>query len=300
MMISVAMATYNGEKYLQKQLDSILRQSVQDIEIIICDDCSTDKTWEILQKNASEDSRIHCYQNEQNLGFKKNFEKAISLCKGEFVALSDQDDIWESTHLEHLLQNIQDHDIACGDAILINGEDQKIGTTLSKADFLYDCPTKPLDFAYRIFYNNSCFQGASMLTRSEFLQKALPIPQDVLYHDTWFAALACFNNGIVYTKDIVTRHRIHDTNVSHRPHWRCLFHLLRFKRNRARKDRIPLAEAIRQRSSILSPDQEHFLNYTIQYRDNRTSQFGRLKNFLFRLKHYHAIYTTNRKIFIEW
>ena len=65
-------------------------------------------------------------------------------------------------------------------------------------------------------------------------------------------------------------------------------------------DRIPLAEAIRQRSSILSPDQEHFLNHTIQYRDNRTSPFGRLKNFLFRLKHYHAIYTTNRKIFIEW
>lgn len=299
-MISVAMATYNGEKYLQKQLDSILRQSVQNIEIIICDDCSTDKTWEILQKNANEDPRVHCYQNEQNLGFKKNFEKAISLCKGEFVALSDQDDIWESSHLELLLQNIQGYDIACGDAVLIDGSDKEIGTTLSEADFLYDIPTAPLDFAYRIFYNNSCFQGASMLVRSGFLQKALPIPQDVLYHDTWFAALASFSNGIIYTKDIVTRHRIHGTNVSHRPHWRSLFHLLRFKRNRQRKDRIPLAEAIRQRSSILSQDQEQFLIHTVQYRDNRSSQLGRLKNFLFRLKHYHAIYTTNRKIFIEW
>ena len=88
-MISVAMATYNGERYLPVQLDSILNQTIQDFEIVICDDCSRDNTRKILEDYAKLDSRIKVYLNETNLGFKKNFEKAISLCSGDYVALSD-------------------------------------------------------------------------------------------------------------------------------------------------------------------------------------------------------------------
>ena len=67
-MISIAMVTYNGEKFLREQLDSILRQIYTDFELIICDDCSTDGTWEILTEYAKKDSRIQIYQNESNLG----------------------------------------------------------------------------------------------------------------------------------------------------------------------------------------------------------------------------------------
>jgi len=74
-MISIAMATYNGGFYLQKQLDSIRTQTLSDIEIIICDDCSSDDTWNILQRNAALDLRIRCIRNEVNLGFKKILKK---------------------------------------------------------------------------------------------------------------------------------------------------------------------------------------------------------------------------------
>ena len=66
-MISIAMATYNGEKYLREQLDSILKQTYSDFELIICDDCSKDATWEILEKYAQNDQRIRIYKSKRNL-----------------------------------------------------------------------------------------------------------------------------------------------------------------------------------------------------------------------------------------
>ena len=77
------MATYNGEKYLKEQIDSILDQSIQNFELVICDDCSKDSTWSILEEYAQRDSRIRIYENEKNLGVKHNFEKAISLTRGQ-------------------------------------------------------------------------------------------------------------------------------------------------------------------------------------------------------------------------
>lgn len=298
-MISVAMASYNGAKYIKEQIDSILNQSIQDLELVICDDCSSDDSWTILQSLAASDARIRAYRNDHNLGFKKNFEKAISLCKGEYIALSDQDDVWEKKHLEVLLDILGTNDIACGDAILIDGAGKELGKKLSQADFFFTTPPKQADFAYRIFYNNSCFQGASMLLRKEFIKKATPFPPDVPYHDTWLAALACFNNGLRYSREIITRHRIHGNNVSNRPHWKTLFNIIHYKQNRERKDRIPLANAIKERST-LSSEQQAFLNHLEDYKKNRTCLFGKMKNLFFRIKHYRSIYTTRFKFFFEW
>jgi glycosyltransferase involved in cell wall biosynthesis len=76
-MISIALAAYNGEKYIHNQLDSILNQTWQDFEIVACDDKSTDTTWDILQEYQRQDNRIHCFLNEANLGFKKNYTQEI-------------------------------------------------------------------------------------------------------------------------------------------------------------------------------------------------------------------------------
>lgn len=138
-MISIAMATYNGEKYLRKQIDSILDQTIQDFELIVCDDCSTDTTWNILLMYQLQDSRIKCYRNEENLGFKKNFEKAIGLCSGEYIALSDQDDIWTEKHLQVLVENLGERDLIGANAFLCDKNAKPIGTDLlscSKIDFL--------------------------------------------------------------------------------------------------------------------------------------------------------------------
>ena len=125
-MISIALASYNGENYIREQLDSILLQSISDFELIICDDCSTDNTYQILEEYKARDSRIHIYRNEQNLGFKKNFEKAISLCKGEYIALSDQDDIWLVDHLKILLDKINNHSMVSGNAIMVDSNNKEL------------------------------------------------------------------------------------------------------------------------------------------------------------------------------
>ena len=100
-MISVAMCTYNGEKYIQEQLESIIYQSVPPDEIVICDDCSNDATLEIVKDILnSYDGIVQLVSNKHNLGYRKNFEKAISLCHGDIIFLSDQDDVWSSNKIE--------------------------------------------------------------------------------------------------------------------------------------------------------------------------------------------------------
>lgn len=300
-MISIAMATYNGEKYLSLQLQSILQQTIQDLEIVICDDCSTDGTWELLQKFSTEDSRIRCFRNEKNLGFKKNFEKAMLLCTGEFVALSDQDDIWEKDHLETLLNLIRDKDIACGNAHLIGSNGESLGKNLGDYNFFYECPKDYKDIPLRIFYNCGCFQGASMLIRKELLEVALPLPEGVDYHDTWLTVIACYSKGFVYTPQIITQHRRHEANASSTTTWPTYLGFLHIKRNRGRPDRICMAAAVKERlKGKLDQQQLKQLNHVPVYNENRKTKFGNLKNLIFRCMHYNAVYSTTKKFFLEW
>ena len=103
MSISIAMATYNGEKYIKDQLDSILVQLGKDDEIIISDDKSTDQTTEIIKKYIKEDSRIKLLEGPQK-GFVKNFENALLNCSNEIIFLCDQDDIWLENKKEKVLE----------------------------------------------------------------------------------------------------------------------------------------------------------------------------------------------------
>lgn len=112
--ISVVMCTYNGEKYIREQLDSILRQTYPANEIIIQDDCSTDNTYNILCEYQQKYPTIHVYRNQKNKGINSNFFDAISKATGDYIAISDQDDIWENYKLELQLQCIEDKLLCCG------------------------------------------------------------------------------------------------------------------------------------------------------------------------------------------
>ena len=136
-MLSIAMTTYNGSKYLQKQLDSILNQSYSDFELVICDDCSIDDTFEILKIYEKRDSRIKIFKNNENIGFSKNFEKTISLCKFDYIALADQDDIWKENHLELLLSNLNDSSASVGNADIMNSFDEISCDLLSNRDLYF-------------------------------------------------------------------------------------------------------------------------------------------------------------------
>src|SRR4051812_38033424 len=99
-LISIALCTYNGERFVESQLLSLIKQTYLNLEIIIVDDCSTDNTLNIIAGYAAKDNRIKYWKNDLNLGFNQNFQKALSLTSGEFIAISDQDDIWHETKIE--------------------------------------------------------------------------------------------------------------------------------------------------------------------------------------------------------
>jgi glycosyltransferase involved in cell wall biosynthesis len=106
--LSVALCTYNGTQYLQEQLDSIAAQTKLPDELVICDDRSSDNTVEIIKLFSSKVSfPVHLHINEINLRTIKNFEKAISLCTGDIIVLSDQDDVWKPCKTERILRCFQ-------------------------------------------------------------------------------------------------------------------------------------------------------------------------------------------------
>src|SRR5581483_5816839 len=100
MRISIAMATYNGGQFIREQLDSLSRQTFLPCELVVCDDGSTDHTLAIVETfAASAPFAVRIHRNKKRLGFGPNFLKAASLCDGEVIAFSDQDDVWLETKL---------------------------------------------------------------------------------------------------------------------------------------------------------------------------------------------------------
>lgn len=213
-MISIAMATYNGEKFIREQLDSILTQTITDWELIVCDDVSTDSTTTILEEYAQKDVRIKIYQNKFNLGFKRNFEKAIDLCTGEYIALCDQDDIWYPNHLEILLNQIGEYSLSVGNSDIVNIDNVFLNKRMSDTDGLQFVPQDTKKLIYRELLHFNPFQGASMLLRADFAQQCIPIPDEILFHDTWISHCSCMANGLIYTYNSVTRYRQHDKNIT--------------------------------------------------------------------------------------
>jgi len=118
--VSIVICTYNGEAYLASQLDSIFQQTYPHIEIIAVDDCSTDNTINILNQYAQQYKHMKLIQNEQNLGYIKNFEKGMSLCQGSFIAPCDQDDVWVPTKISIMIENIGTYNLAYCNSELVD------------------------------------------------------------------------------------------------------------------------------------------------------------------------------------
>lgn len=207
------MATYNGEKYLTEQIDSILVQTYSDFELIICDDCSTDNTCSILKEYAQKDKRIKLHFNTLNVGFKKNFEKILQFCTGEFIAFADQDDVWLKDHIEILINNIGNTDLIAGNAVITDSDLVPKGYTmqdlsgikknLTNSDFL---------FSHELYAN--MFQGTACLLRSSLLNNLLPVPECIAFHDYWAALVAGANNGLRYISIPILLYRQHEKQIT--------------------------------------------------------------------------------------
>jgi glycosyltransferase involved in cell wall biosynthesis len=212
-MLSIAMTTYNGEKYIREQIDSILEQIYDDFELVVCDDCSTDSTLDILNEYEQFDKRITIYHNKKNIGFKMNFQKAIQLCRGEFIALSDQDDIWYPDHLAILYENIGKNSLICSNALLVNDKTETLEKTMYDIKGLSNLSDNAESMALYLFYNNFV-QGSSSLFKRELLDKACPFPDTIDFHDHWLALNAMMSEGVTCLNVITLKYRQHNNNIT--------------------------------------------------------------------------------------
>jgi glycosyltransferase involved in cell wall biosynthesis len=290
-MVSIAMATYNGAKYIQEQIDSILNQTIQDFELVICDDCSKDETLELLKEYASKDQRIRVYENECNLGFKRNFEKAVALCKGEYIALSDQDDIWMPNHLELLLGAMKNKVLSCGNSLLVNGKGESMGMTWREQVAFASVPETDLGKAMSILLFRNPYQGAAMMIKKELLEFALPIPKSMKYHDTWFAIIACFNGGISCFDTPILKYRRIEESVTGLRKTR----ISRFNQYRSHfiwGDKLDTIRCVSERLPKISEKEKKFLKKMEKICVRNKTFIGKWLNFIFTTIHYKTIYNS--------
>jgi glycosyltransferase involved in cell wall biosynthesis len=178
MKISVALCTYNGEKYLREQIDSILKQDCKVDEIVVCDDGSIDDTIMILKEYKKEYPLLfRVYQNAENLGYIKNFEKALLLCTQEVVFLSDQDDIWYQEKVSDVLQYFKENPykkVLAHNLDLLNSE-IKNKTFWDIKDFKNNDQTlSQKELLKYILVNGNKFPGMSIAIHNKTLRKYLP------------------------------------------------------------------------------------------------------------------------------
>lgn len=207
-LISIILPTYNGERFLRQQLDSIFSQTYQNFELIVVDDASTDSTVEILESYSGR-KNFQYHVNTANLGFIENFDAAMKLAKGEFIAPCDQDDIWLAEKLEVLVAAINDHLLVYSNSELIDENDNRIGNDLKqllKINFISGAN-------YRAFYYSNCVTAHTMLFRRELLNYIKTLPTSV-YHDHWLAFIACRLGAIQAVDRKLVLYRRHDSSVT--------------------------------------------------------------------------------------
>ncbi len=208
--VSIALTTYNGERYLREQLDSLFAQTWSHFHVIAVDDGSSDATVSILREYEQSHS-LEVHVNETNLGFVKNFEKAIRLCRGTHIALCDQDDIWEPEKLAVLLDHSDGNTLVYSDARLVDEEGRDLDRTLSD---LHGLQFVRGDVAVNLVLYE-CMSGNTMLFPSSLCDHFLPIPSNFPFHDIWIAFVAASLGRIDYVREPLVRYRRHEQNITY-------------------------------------------------------------------------------------
>lgn len=206
MKVSIAMATYNGAQYIQDQLQSFVDQTRQPDELIITDDCSIDQTEAIVREFAkSAPFTVEFHRNEKNLGYCGNFNAALMKTTGDLVFLSDQDDVWYSEKIEHMIGVAERNPhalVVMNDAVLTDGELNEVGLT------------KVGQILSAGFSMDSFVMGCCCAVRRELLDFCLPIPTGVKGHDNWLVQFADGLKAKVVDATVLQYYRRHESNES--------------------------------------------------------------------------------------
>jgi rhamnosyltransferase len=214
MHISIAMGTYNGERFLKQQLDSFAAQSLLPAELVVCDDGSSDRTIDILKEFAAQAPflvRIH--RNETNLGYRANFLKCAARCRGDLIAFSDQDDVWRPYKLAEQVEHFNNPAVLLSGhrAALIDGDGQQLPGTLSQL------PVGTLTSA-KVWPFSFCAGFTQMFRREllgyrELWNHSVDIGNKPMAHDQFFIFLAFTLGAVYYDPVILADYRQHDSNT---------------------------------------------------------------------------------------
>lgn len=204
--LSVAMATYNGARWLDAQLDSILAQLDANDELVVVDDASRDGCAERIDERR--DRRIRLLRNANNCGVRVSFERALRACRGQTIFLSDQDDVWLPGKVEALTTALASGAVlAISDASVIDGEGRVV-----EPSFMARRGGFHGGFLDTLVKNR--YLGCAMAFRRELLADVLPIPSAVPMHDMWIGALASLRGRVAYVDRPLMQYRRHGANVS--------------------------------------------------------------------------------------
>lgn len=204
-MISVCMATYNGEKYIKEQLSSILSQLSEKDEIIVSDDSSTDKTVEIIE--SFQDKRIKILKKNKFRQPNLNFENALKYSKGDIIFLSDQDDVWVENKVEIILNQLKKYDLIVSDAFIT---DEKLNIT---NESLFSEVNSNRGILKNIIKNT--YYGCCMAFKREVLKKALPFPKTrEIGHDLWLGIIADRYFKVKFLKEKLIYFRRHENTLT--------------------------------------------------------------------------------------
>lgn len=206
MMISVCIATYNGEKYIKEQLESILKQIGPDDEVVISDDNSNDGTVEIISQ--LNDDRILLVKNNCPRSYTRNFENALRHSSGDIIFLSDQDDVWIDDKLSIMAASLNEYDFVVSDAVVVN----EILETINISHFEQNKVKK----GFWINFMRTRYIGACMAFRRTVLDVAIPFPSNhkLCAHDYWLTLIAESMFKVNLEPSRLIMYRRHDENAS--------------------------------------------------------------------------------------
>lgn len=213
--IDVLLATYNGEKYLKEQIDSILEQTYKNIRLIISDDCSKDRTPEILKEYQQNDDRIELHIQKSNLGVVKNIEFLLKQVKSPYYMLADQDDYWLPEKVEKSLEKLKKEnvDLVFGDLEVVDKNLKTMYSSFNDYMLLTRKINKYID-SYKVNYLYNCVTGCTVLAKKETIEKILPVPTNSkrLIHDHWIGLMVALNGKLAYIPEKYIKYRQHGNN----------------------------------------------------------------------------------------
>ena len=205
--VSVVMASYNGEKYISEQIDSILTNLDENDELVISDDGSTDETLHIIDSYIQKDSRIKLVKGPGK-GVKANFANAMKNSSGNYIFLSDQDDVWFKNKINQVLLLLANHDLVVHDCVVTK---TSISDVIIPSFFVY---RKSGAGVLKNIWKNT-YIGCCMAFSRRLMKRILPIADDIEMHDQWIGILNdIFYKNTYFLKKQLIYYRRHDTNVS--------------------------------------------------------------------------------------